>query len=148
MQERSIMSATQLLTPSIPVAMFIAWMLCRAQAVARQIFILLYHSGRIMSYILPTSRQVIRHTGCENFGDPASRIQQCLDPSELVIYSPVRETTVCLTIFGDSCSSSFCREVLIPDSVNYHQIYGQVFAGNFPLQTGDAMLLEQKFQPK
>jgi PKD repeat protein len=47
---------------------------------------------------------------------------------------------VCLTIYGDSCSSSYCRNIVITDSVNYHQVYGQVFAGSFPLQLGIAFI--------
>jgi PKD repeat protein len=48
--------------------------------------------------------------------------------------------TVCLTITGNNCSDTFCQQVIVPDSINYFQIYGQVFAGNFPLSLGMAMI--------
>ncbi len=48
--------------------------------------------------------------------------------------------TVCLTITGNNCTSSFCQYVVVHDSTNYHQVYGQVFAGNFPLSLGMAMI--------
>lgn len=46
----------------------------------------------------------------------------------------------CLTITGNNCTSTYCQNVVITDSVVYHQIYGQVFAGNFPLQLGIALI--------
>jgi hypothetical protein len=40
---------------------------------------------------------------------------------------------------------------VIPDSINNHQVYGQVFAGNFPLSLGMAMIFSldtnQNYQP-
>jgi PKD repeat protein len=47
--------------------------------------------------------------------------------------------TVCLTASSNSCSDTYCQDIVISDTV-YHQIYGQVFAGNFPLQTGTVIL--------
>jgi PKD repeat protein len=47
--------------------------------------------------------------------------------------------TACLTISGNNCTDTFCQDIVISDTV-YHQLYGQVFAGNFPLQTGTVML--------
>ena len=47
--------------------------------------------------------------------------------------------SACLTITGNNCTDTFCREIVISDTV-YHHLYGQVFAGNFPLQTGTVML--------
>lgn len=41
---------------------------------------------------------------------------------------------VCLTITGNACSDTYCNTIVISDTV-YQQIYGQVFAGNFPLQS-------------
>jgi len=76
-----------------------------------------------------------------NFGDPASGSSNVSTQQNAIhTFSSPGTYTVCLSILGDSCSSTFCRYVLIPDSVNYHQIYGQVFAGNFPLQLGLAMI--------
>jgi PKD repeat protein len=47
--------------------------------------------------------------------------------------------TVCLTISGNDCTDTFCQEIVISDTI-YHQLYGQVYAGNFPLQSGTVML--------
>ncbi|MEI7897719.1 MAG: PKD domain-containing protein [bacterium] len=47
---------------------------------------------------------------------------------------------VCLTITGNNCTSTFCQNVVITDSTAYHQVYGQVFAGNFPVTDGLAMI--------
>jgi PKD repeat protein len=46
----------------------------------------------------------------------------------------------CLTISGNNCTSTFCMNVFVEDSMVYHQIYGQVFEGNFPLQMGVALI--------
>jgi PKD repeat protein len=43
--------------------------------------------------------------------------------------------TTCLTIEGNNCTDTYCQEIIISDTV-YRQIYGQVFAGNFPMQQG------------
>jgi PKD repeat protein len=80
-----------------------------------------------------------------NFDDPASgsgNVSTLQNPGH--IFSVPGTHNVCLTISGDSCSSTVCYNVMIPDSINYHQVYGQVFAGNFPLQTGDAAQLFSK----
>ena len=47
---------------------------------------------------------------------------------------------VTLTIFGANCQSTFTKTVNILDSTNYHMVYGQVFAGDFPINTGMAMI--------
>ena len=47
---------------------------------------------------------------------------------------------VCLTITGNNCTSTYCQNVVIQDTTNYHQIYGQVFEGNFPMNMGMAMI--------
>ena len=47
---------------------------------------------------------------------------------------------VCLTISGFQCTSTFCKDVVITDGITYHQVYGQVFAGNFPVTSGQAMI--------
>jgi len=41
----------------------------------------------------------------------------------------------CLTVTGNNCSDIYCNTFVISDTV-YQQIYGQAFAGNFPLQSG------------
>lgn len=48
--------------------------------------------------------------------------------------------TVCLTISGDSCADTHCSTVSITDTTIYHQVYGQVFAGNFPITAGSMMI--------
>jgi PKD repeat protein len=81
-----------------------------------------------------------------NFDDTASgsgNLSTLQNPDH--IFSLPGTHNICLTISGDSCSSTFCRDVMIPDSVNYHQVYGQVFAGDFPLHTGDAAQLFSKY---
>jgi PKD repeat protein len=47
--------------------------------------------------------------------------------------------TACLTITGNNCTDTFCQDIVISDTV-YHHLYGQVYAGNFPLQAGTVML--------
>ncbi len=47
----------------------------------------------------------------------------------------------CLVITGNNCSDTYCNTIMISDTV-YGQIYGQVFAGNFPLQYGTVLLFE------
>jgi PKD repeat protein len=45
----------------------------------------------------------------------------------------------CLTVTGIYNSDTFCSTIVISDTV-YQQLYGQVFAGNFPLQSGEVFL--------
>jgi len=76
-----------------------------------------------------------------NFGDPLSGSNNCStiqNPSHT--YTTPGYYNVCLTIAGNNCTSVFCSTVEIQDSVNYHQVYGQVFAGNFPINMGIAMI--------
>lgn len=51
---------------------------------------------------------------------------------------------VCLTITsnanGANCTSTFCQNVYINDSSTYRQVYGQVFAGDFPITAGFALI--------
>jgi PKD repeat protein len=76
-----------------------------------------------------------------NFGDPLSGIDNFSSLQNSVhLFSGPGIYTVCLTISGFNCSSSYCRNIVITDSVTYHQLYGQVFAGSFPLQEGLASL--------
>ncbi len=55
-------------------------------------------------------------------------------------YSAPGTYAVCLTIAGNNCTSIFCQNVVIQDSISFHQVYGQVFEGNFPLGLGLAMI--------
>jgi PKD repeat protein len=72
-----------------------------------------------------------------NFGDGTSSTVQ--NPVHTFADTAVSHT-VCLTITGNNCTSTFCKQVVIEDSSTYHQIYGQVFAGNFPISMGLAMI--------
>jgi PKD repeat protein len=72
-----------------------------------------------------------------NFGDGTSSNLQ--NPVH-TFTGPALVHTVCLTITGNNCTSTFCQNVVIQDSVTYHQVYGQVFAGNFPISLGLAMI--------
>lgn len=45
----------------------------------------------------------------------------------------------CLTVTGNNCTDTFCQEIMISDTV-FLQLYGQVFAGNFPMQQGEVSL--------
>jgi len=49
---------------------------------------------------------------------------------------------VTLTTVEDStnCQYISAQSVIVGDSAQYHQVYGQVFAGNFPLQSGIVMI--------
>ncbi|MCX6268110.1 MAG: PKD domain-containing protein [Bacteroidetes bacterium] len=83
-----------------------------------------------------------------NFGDGTSSTQQSPEhefPGTAPTY------TVCLTITGNNCSSTFCKVVEVHDSSSYHQIYGQVYAGNFPISLGMAMIFSyetyENYQP-
>lgn len=49
---------------------------------------------------------------------------------------------ICLTIQGTSCQDAFCMSLTISDTV-YRQIYGQVFAGNLPVQSCEVYLYSQ-----
>jgi len=76
-----------------------------------------------------------------NFGDPLSgpnNSSTLQNPSHT--YTTPGYYNVCLTIAGNNCTSIICKTVEIQDSVNYHQVYGQVFAGNFPINMGMAMI--------
>ena len=76
-----------------------------------------------------------------NFGDPPSGPNNVSSQQNPVhIFSSTGTYTVCLSITANGSSSSYCRDLVIPDSVYTHQLYGQVFAGAFPLQQGLAMI--------
>lgn len=46
----------------------------------------------------------------------------------------------CLTMTTNNCTNTYCQHVVIPDTTAYNQIYGQVFAGSFPLSAGMVMI--------
>ncbi len=71
-----------------------------------------------------------------NFGNGVSSTIQ----NPLYVFPAPGNYTVCLTITGNNCTSTFCQNVIVQDSTNFHQIYGQVFAGNFPITQGMAMI--------
>ena len=76
-----------------------------------------------------------------NFGDPASgstNTSSLQNPTH--IYSAPGTYTACLTIGGDSCQDTYCQQIVILDSTQLHEVYGQVFAGNFPVAMGMAMI--------
>ncbi|NTV84747.1 MAG: T9SS type A sorting domain-containing protein, partial [Bacteroidales bacterium] len=70
-----------------------------------------------------------------DFGDGLSSMEQ--NPFHAYPGPGTYET--CLTITGNECSDTYCNTIVISDTV-YQQIYGQVFAGNFPLQSCMVML--------
>lgn len=58
---------------------------------------------------------------------------------------PVTLTTV--TQDSNQCTWTRTQEILVGDSNNIHQVYGQVFAGNFPLHFGMAMIFSNDTIP-
>ena len=82
-----------------------------------------------------------------SFGDgTASTVQ---NPSHT--FAATGNYTVCLTITSPNCTDTWCQTVSVNDSTTWHQVYGQVFAGNFPLTLGMAMIFSldttNTFQP-
>jgi len=71
-----------------------------------------------------------------NFGDGTSDTVQ--NPAHT--YSNPGTYNVCLQITEGNCTSIFCQDVVLYDSSYFHVIYGQVFAGNFPVTAGLAMI--------
>jgi PKD repeat protein len=72
-----------------------------------------------------------------NFGDSTYSVQR----NPLHAYPGPGTYNACLIISGNGSTSTFCLDVVIEDSVVYYQVYGQVFEGYFPLQTGTAMIV-------
>ena len=57
------------------------------------------------------------------------------------VYPGTGNFSVTLTAVDSSgCSSTYIETISLYDSINTHQVYGQVFAGNFPLTSGLAMI--------
>ncbi len=84
----------------------------------------------------------------QSAGGPVSWVWSFGDGTSSTEQNPVHTYTgatvsynVCLTITtSNSCTSTWCQTVLLPDSTSYNQVYGQVFAGNFPLTSGLAVI--------
>ncbi|MEI7726004.1 MAG: PKD domain-containing protein, partial [Bacteroidota bacterium] len=72
-----------------------------------------------------------------NFGDGDTSTQRY----PIHYYTAAGTYHVCLTITGSYCASTFCQDIVVDDSVVYHNVYGQVFAGNFPVAAGRAMII-------
>ncbi len=72
-----------------------------------------------------------------NFGDgsPSSVLENPVHS-----YTSPGTYTVCLTISGNNCTSTSCQNVVVTDSTNYKMVYGQVYAGNFPVTQGMVMI--------
>jgi PKD repeat protein len=66
-----------------------------------------------------------------SFGDGITSLEQ--NPYHVFPGPGTYET--CLTIEGFNCSDTYCMTIVISDTV-FCQVYGQVFAGNFPMQRG------------
>jgi PKD repeat protein len=71
-----------------------------------------------------------------SFGDGSAGSGQ----NPIHTYAGAGTYPVTLTISGNNCTSTFTMAVVVPDSTNYHQVYGQVFAGNFPISMGMVMI--------
>jgi PKD repeat protein len=71
-----------------------------------------------------------------SFGDGTSSTAQ--NPQH--IFPAPGSYPVCLTITGDSCTSTYCKTVVITDTTNNNQIYGQVIAANSFITSGMVMI--------
>ncbi len=71
-----------------------------------------------------------------NFGDGTADTVQ----NPVHTYAAPGTYNVCLQITDNNCTSTFCQDVALYDSSYFHVIYGQVFAGNFPVPMGMAMI--------
>ncbi len=86
-------------------------------------------------------------------GNPTSWFWSFGDGTSSTIQNPVHVFgstgiyNVCLTITGNNCTSVFCKNVSVIDSMNFHQVFGQVFAGNVPLSNGLAMIFSFDTSP-
>jgi PKD repeat protein len=72
-----------------------------------------------------------------NFGDGQFGQGQSIQHQ----YSLAGTYTVSLTTQDtNNCIYTSMQQIVVVDSILYHQVYGQVFAGNFPLTAGQAMI--------
>jgi len=70
-----------------------------------------------------------------DFGDGTTSPEQ----NPIHIFPEPGTYLTCLTVTGNNCTDTFCQEITISDTV-FLQLYGQVFAGNFPMQHGEVSL--------
>lgn len=66
-----------------------------------------------------------------SFGDSTSSIEQ----NPFHAFPGPGSYEICLTVTSSYCTDTYCETISISDTL-YQQVYGQVIAGNFPLQTG------------
>ena len=78
-----------------------------------------------------------------SFGDGTSSTEQ--NPVHTFAAAGVYDVTLLIT--GANCQSTVVKPVTIIDSTNYQHIYGQVFAGNFPITQGMAMIFPADTNP-
>jgi PKD repeat protein len=71
-----------------------------------------------------------------SFGDGTSSSDQ----NPVHTYAAAGTYMATLTIWGNNCQSSVTKPVYVTDTTSYHQVYGQVFAGNFPVTSGLVMI--------
>ncbi|MCK9422570.1 MAG: PKD domain-containing protein [Bacteroidales bacterium] len=82
-----------------------------------------------------------------SLGNPESWLWYFGDGTVGNVQNPVHTYTVtgtysvCLTIEENNCGTTLCQDIVIWDSINYHQIFGQVFEGNFPLPAGMVVIM-------
>lgn len=72
-----------------------------------------------------------------NFGDGSASTVE--NPSHTYTAPGTYQTCLTMTTINN-CTSTYCQNLVIPDTTAYNQIYGQVFAGSFPLDAGMVMI--------
>ena len=83
-----------------------------------------------------------------SLGHPTSWLWSFGDGTADTVQNPVHTYAtpgtynVCLQTEENNCTSTFCQDVVLYDSSYFHVIYGQVFAGNFPVSLGMVMIFE------
>ena len=83
-----------------------------------------------------------------SYGDPVSWYWTfgnglvSTEQNPVVTFSAPGTYNVCLTITtaNAGCTSTYCSDVVIMDSTAYNTLYGQVFAGDFPMTPGVVMI--------
>ncbi|NCA74923.1 MAG: PKD domain-containing protein [Alphaproteobacteria bacterium] len=71
-----------------------------------------------------------------NFGDGSASTVENTSHT----YTAPGTYQTCLMMTTNNCTSTYCQNVVIPDTTAYNQIYGQIFAGSFPLDAGMVMI--------
>lgn len=72
-----------------------------------------------------------------NFGDSTISTEQ----NPYHIFRSEGTYHVCLTIECQGTTSTWCDDITVIDSLLYHQVYGQVFAGSFPAAAGIVLII-------